>query len=446
MLGNPFNGWRGRVSRLVHEPHAELNRGQRTLRFTYLLGLHGAKRLGTNRAQEMAAALSFRTLFGLLPVLVVGTLVVRALSGWDRFYASTERLLLTMGLGEIRVFAGAGQTGSQTLSQWLLDLLSQVESINVTAIGWVGVGVLVYSALGLMVTIENSFNTIYHAPRGRSWVRRVPNYWFVLCLAPAGLAAIFYVDGKVERAIQDVQAWDGVIGALGWSWSLLLLWLIVFIIYRMVPNTFVAAPSAALGAAVAALFLSLGKASLGAYMENAISIRQLYGSLGLIPLFMFWVYLMWMVVMWGLEIAAAHQTVSREALEERKRKPEPEHEGFVDPLTVVALTRTVAQRFAEGHPTSERDLVESLGLPLQVVQHMTGALVEHGILHRLDRNENTYALAQPPEAVGAGELLHIGYELTDRGRESGAQRWLEQLRNAQTELAARSSLATLLRD
>ena len=441
MIRKRLERWTGHISRLIHEPQAELTRWQRALRLTYLLGLHAARRLATSRAQEMAAALSYRTLFGLLPVLVVGTVIVRAFRGWDRFYASMEQLLLSAGLGEIRVFAGEGGT-SQTLSEWLLNLLSQVETINVTAIGWVGVGVLVYSALGLMVTIENSFNTLYRAPRGRTWVRRLPNYWFVLCLAPACLAAIFLVDGKVEQAILGVHAWEWLIGVLGWTWSLLVLWLIVFAVYKLVPNTFVASPSAALGAAIAALFLSLGKASLGAYMENALSIRQLYGSLGLIPLFMFWVYLMWIVVMWGLEIAAAHQTVTLEALEDKESKPEPAPTGLVDPLAVLPVMQLVAERFGEGKTTSRSEMIEALALPHVVIDRIVEALVEDGTLHRINRPDRAVALAHPPENVRVDRLLQIGYELVDDGGKRKPA-LLDKLRAAQAEAAAQANLASL---
>ena len=77
----------------------------------------------------MAAALSYRTLFGLLPVLVVGTLLVRAFRGWERFYGTVEQLLGSLGMGEVQVFAGE-QGSSVTLSQWILDLLNQVEGIT----------------------------------------------------------------------------------------------------------------------------------------------------------------------------------------------------------------------------------------------------------------------------------------------------------------------------
>ena len=59
------------LRRVITQPFGELNRWQRAVRFGYDLGRFGARQLKHDRAQHMAAALSFRTLFSLLPVLVV---------------------------------------------------------------------------------------------------------------------------------------------------------------------------------------------------------------------------------------------------------------------------------------------------------------------------------------------------------------------------------------
>jgi membrane protein len=60
----------------------------------------------------------------------------------------------------------------------------QVGDLNLETLGWIGLAVMIYAAVAMMVTIENCFNTIYRAPEGRSWLRRLPTYWTVLTLGP----------------------------------------------------------------------------------------------------------------------------------------------------------------------------------------------------------------------------------------------------------------------
>ena len=86
------------LSRIMTEPLNELSRAQRTLRFLFDLGRYGARQLQHDRAPHMAGALAFRTLFGLLPVLVVGTVLVRAFRGFDDLRGRLEGLFTKLGL------------------------------------------------------------------------------------------------------------------------------------------------------------------------------------------------------------------------------------------------------------------------------------------------------------------------------------------------------------
>ncbi|NIR32445.1 MAG: hypothetical protein GWN84_24700, partial [Gammaproteobacteria bacterium] len=82
----------------IESPRSELNRWERRARFAYDLGTYGAKRLRRDSATQMAAALAYRTLFSLLPVLVVGTMAVRAVGGVARFRDRLEEYLASYGL------------------------------------------------------------------------------------------------------------------------------------------------------------------------------------------------------------------------------------------------------------------------------------------------------------------------------------------------------------
>ena len=177
-----------RLARIMTQPLDELSRFQRTLRFLYDLGRHGARQLQHDRAPQMAGALAFRTLFALLPVLVLGTVLIRAFAGFEQLEGWLADLFTQLGLDDFQV-TGATESavaGGESISQWLLGLVGQVQEINIAAIGWVGLLVVIYSAIGLMVTIEKSFNIIYRAPEGRSWPRRLTIYWTVLTLGPGG--------------------------------------------------------------------------------------------------------------------------------------------------------------------------------------------------------------------------------------------------------------------
>src|SRR5512137_1171979 len=115
------------IERAVRQPRGELDRWGRSVRFAYDLSRVGALQLKQDRAPEMAAALAFRTLFALAPVLVVVTIVVRAVSGVEEFLRLSGSLLDGAGLGDVQiVFPVAGDAAdaarTETLKDWLANI------------------------------------------------------------------------------------------------------------------------------------------------------------------------------------------------------------------------------------------------------------------------------------------------------------------------------------
>ncbi len=302
----------GHLRDAVTDPLEELTRWERFVRYLYELVRQGARQLTRDRAGTMAASLTYRTLFGLLPVTVVGAGVARAIMGEHRFEHFLHGSISALGLDSVSI-SSEGSGGAASLGSWLADLVTRGMDVNIAALTWVGVLVLVYSALALMVDIEGNFNVVCRAPQGRSWLRRLPIYWFILTFGPVVAALALWVDAQVGLAMERFVGWDWLLWILGRGWAFLLCGLFLFAIYRLVPSARMRARPALIGALVGAALLLLGRGTLGLYFDHAISLRQIYGSLGLVPVFMFWLYLMWLVILLGLQVSAILQQVGDDA-------------------------------------------------------------------------------------------------------------------------------------
>jgi len=436
-----------RLARIMTEPLHELSRFQRTVRFLFDLGRFGARQLQHDRAPQMAGALAFRTLFGLLPVMVVGTVIIRAFRGFDALRDKLQVLFTDLKLDQFTLTFSEGHdaavAGGQSLSEWLLNLISQVQEINLTAIGWVGLAVVIYSAISLMVTIEKSFNIIYRAPEGRSWPRRLTIYWTVLTLGPLAIAITTYVGSWLDQFLQGQGGAWSLLRAAPVIWNYLALWLVTFALYKLVPNTSVTFRPAMFGALLAAILLEVGRRALGVYFVKAVSFGQLYGSLGLIPVFMFWVYVMWLIILFGLEVSATLQMLGGRRLEEIEGR---ERTGLVDPTAVLLVMQVVAKHFGSSQPTTARQISDETSIPESTVAVMLDQLVIAGILHRLDREDSSVALARPPDQVSADELMAIGYRLVDEGESGARSGIIQRLRDAQLSLAGQVTLAKIAAD
>lgn len=484
------------VGHVIRQPWEELNRWQRAARFAYDLTRYGAVQLKEDRALQMAAALAFQVVFALVPVLVVVMIFAQAFMPLEEINQQIGNVLNWAELSDVSVTVMTGEVPEPqvvSLEGWLSGLILQAANANLTVIGWVGFALIVYSAISMLVTVETSFNTVYRAPAGRPWSRRIPLYWFLVTISPAAIyltiAAHTIVEDWAESTVaivdrsqrQDVAAIDPVADEPAASgatdsepaaaksasparpavrdravrsetpwyltlvhivWSLTIGWLFWFVVYSLVPNTTVSLQASAIGALVCSVLIEIAKRSLGAYLSNAFTVSQLYGSLGLVPLFMFWVYLMWVFVLFGLEVSATLQFLGNRALEEIDSRRASA--GLVEPAAVVSVMEVIAESFAAGEPTPQRKIADRTGIPERAVASIVQELCTAGLLHRIDRDQNCVCLAQAPEMVTADRLMEIGFTLADGAGERRISQFAERLREHQRALAKSITLASLV--
>jgi membrane protein len=257
----------------------------------------------------MAASLTYRTLFGVLPMTVVGAGVARAIMGEVRFEQFLHNAIAISGLDRVNISSGDDADVS-TLGSWLADIVSSGMDVNVSTLTWIGVLLLIYSAIALMMNIEYCFSVICRSKKSRSWLKRLPTYWFILTFGPVAAAVGLWADQYVATLIDTYVGWMWLILIAQKVWSFALCWGVLILLYRTIPTTKLKGSPIMIGAAVSALLLMAGQTTLSLYFNHAISLKQMYGSLGLLPIFMFWLYLMWLIVLLGLQVSSILESVS----------------------------------------------------------------------------------------------------------------------------------------
>ncbi len=300
-----------RLQAAIQNPIEELSRWERFLLYTWKLAKQGVSQLSHDRASMMAASLTYRTLFGMLPVIVVGTAVAKSLMGADQFEKFLQDGIAASGMNQFEL--GAGENGVLiTLGSWLSGIVSSGMNVEFAALTWISLLVLTYSAISLLVDIESCFNSVCRSTKGRAWLKRIPLYAAVFSFGPALVAACLWVDSLANALFLYLIPWEWLRFTIDRFWDFVLGWSILLLIYRIVPTVRLQTQSIMIGAFVASVLLLVGKESLGLYFNHALSLKQLYGSLGLVPIFMFWLYLMWLIILLGLQISAiVHQVGKR---------------------------------------------------------------------------------------------------------------------------------------
>ena len=210
--------------------------------------------VGLTRSQipRMAAALSYRTIFSIIPVMALGLLIFGSFVSEEDVDAGVRRVLEFAGVSQIAVATREGEsadapasdaegasggdadpategprregddrieidTGSGEIETVITDLINRVNrSIRDVPTGWIAMAsvvVLLYAAMSMLIEIEKSFNALCAAPSGRPWLRRLMLYWTMLTLGTLLLSATFLAGDALSSWILSISGEGGVVGA-----------------------------------------------------------------------------------------------------------------------------------------------------------------------------------------------------------------------------------------
>jgi len=397
---------------LIAHPVAELNRAQRFLRFAVDLVRHCSSELRANDAGQMAGALTYRTIFGLVPLLMVSMLAFRLFGDMDAAARQLQAAAYSFFNYQVDPTRPEATAFKEALDERLFQVMRTVAGLSFEAIGAVGALLLIWAALGLLISFEDAANRIYRAPRGRSWPTRIGIYWTVLTLGPILLLVVLWAAqywlGRAEGlpVVGPLFAFLGEFGSLAGSFLSLTL------LYKLFPNTHVRWRPALAGALVAAGLWGASKWAFGLYVSRALPYFKLYGAIGLIPLFLFWLYVNWLIVLFGLEIAFTLQAMKGRVFERKDLR------GALlsaDPQWLLPVMAAIARGFAGGLPVGRQSLAEELDLRLESVAELVGRLEAEGLVNQValrGTEDVGLALALPPDRIPLARIVELASRFT----------------------------------
>ena len=207
-----------------------------------------------------------------------------------------------------------------------LDILIEriVDGVNQT-IGGVNAGgggvavsiggiILIWIGISLLVAVEGAFNDIWGVREGRTWGNRIVIYWAVLSLgALVGFALIGFLSASTVAGVLDAiplaDELPVLVAIAGPTVSFVGLTLLLMIFYKFFPNTHVRTRPALVGGLIVALLLVVNNLLSILYINQVIRIQSLYGSVGIILVLMFGLFLFWVFLLLGGQITYALQNV-----------------------------------------------------------------------------------------------------------------------------------------
>jgi len=417
--------------------------------------------VGANKLFSQAAALSYYSLIGLGPLLAIGIMissfilqrdedsnlavetltriivfVAPPIAQWDELEEkkSTENKTSTSGKEESAKDASDG-TDSDIDSQGekelefnpqILNFISHiVASARSGAVGVIGSLMLVFIVIQMITSIEKSFNGIWGVRHGRSWSQRIISYWAIISLgavliftAITVLSASTFVH-RFNKWIpwvqyEDIHFWAGPL------LSLLVLTLVLAIFNRFFPHTSVQWRPALLGGAVGAVLLMGNHAVSFLYVHKVIREQSLYGSVGIIPVMMFGLYLFWLIVLMAGQVTYAVQNANNLTNQTAWSNISTKTRESLS----LACFLFIARKFMQCEPApSSTELANHLRVPGQLINSCLTQMGSAGWIRAVEPSENEVGdevRYQPGKPLDKVSLLDFRKQFFEYGNNSGA--------------------------
>jgi membrane protein len=229
----------------------------------------------------------------------------------------------------------------------------------------------------------------------------------------------------------------------------ILLSLAFAVFYQLMPNTRVRWKAALAGGAVSGCLWHLNNMFSVIYISSALTYSKIYGSLGIIPLFLIGLYLSWLILLFGAQVAYAFQH-RRTYLQERQA--EKVHQRGREFLALRLMTY-LGENFHQGRsaPTLTR-ITDDLAVSAHLACQVLAALVENNLLLEVADGEPGYAPKRPLNKITCEDILQAvrvgrGKDLPTRDepiRELLMDEF-DKIDQPQRELARSITLETLVR-
>jgi len=471
----------------------EFNRLERFAHFWVLVG----KSFVRNRCPTRAAALSYATLLALIPMLAVAISITSSMlkgEGEGKIYEVIDKVVSSVmpppatvnttnasleigpdfsvalkptnsistgtvtnmytGTNEVAATATNSPVAAAADKSRVIDAQKQVakdihqfiQNTRSKTLGLIGILLLLYVAISMLANIEGTFNDIWGVTRGRSWRWRIVLYWATITLGPLLLiGALGLSGGSQMHAAREFVSHTPLIGGIIFKLlPLVVLWLAFALFYEIVPNTKVRFDAALVGGFVAGSLWHLNNVFGFLYVSRVVSNSQIYGKLGLLPVFMAGLYLSWIILLFGAQVAYAFQNRKSYLQDKLVENVNQRGREFI----ALRLMTCIGQRFQLGQPpVTIQEISIELGVPTKLAQQVLQTLLAARLVVETNSGEHAFAPARPLETINAHHILLAmrggGQELISRDEPVRAEIFGEFARIEDAEKQAASAITML---
>jgi membrane protein len=339
-----------------------------------------------------ATSLVYTTLLALVPLLAVSFSVLKGFG----VHNQVEPFLLNF-------LKPLGDKGVELTGR----IIGFVNNMKVKVLGYVGLGLLIYTVTSMIQKMEGAFNYIWHVRQSRPVTQRFSGYLSVILIGPVlvfsalGVTASLMTTGMVKTLIAMEPF--GVILIAATKLLPYLLTIVAFAMtYLLVPNTRVRPAAALVGALVSGVIWEATGWAFASFVVKSTHYRAIYSGFAIVITFMIWLYLSWLILLVGASVAFYYQEPEISQTDAREVRLANRQ---VERLALLVMQLIGWNYYHEHPPWTLTSLAKRLQVPWEVLGPVVEALERHRLLTRTDAEPPAYLPARPLDVTGVVEVL-----------------------------------------
>jgi membrane protein len=407
------------------------------------------KSFNRNKGPLRATALAYTTLFSLVPILAISVSVTTTILH-EKGQSTTRELLESLvdtAAPQLKLMPKPPGQDKDVRTEVVDRISGFIQNVQPATLGVPGMVGLILVAILLLTNIENTFNDVWGVTQGRSWFKRVVQYWATISLGPVVLTVVVVLVSKNFKSGEQALSTIPYLGQMIIPFVIVTCAFALF--YKLMPNTEVHWNAAIVGGFVGGSLWLLLNIFNAFNMSRVVSMSTIYGSaLAILPIFLIGLYFSWLILLFGAQVSYAYQN-RQVYLQEKKAESVSQKAREYVALRIMTL---LAQRFQRHEPPPTiLEIGTALAVPTRLVGLIMQPLLEEHLVLEVSGDEAAYVPARPIDTITCEDVICTlriknGRELPTReepAREVVCTEF-DRIRNAEQQVAEQVTLHDLV--
>ncbi len=344
-----------------------------------------------DHCQKTASVLTYYSLLNVVPVVAVAFAVAKGF-GLEKMI---ENQILQMA----------------DKANWQADITNQIISFSHKLldqakgglIAGVGVALLFWTVISILGKIEESLNDIWEVKKSRTLIRKFSDYIAMMVFAPVLLIISSSATVLVASQVKVIVNKIALLGVFSKVIFLLLnllpyvsIWILLTMLYLVMPNTKIPIRSAILGGIIAGTITQIVQWIYIKFQIGAASYGAIYGSFAALPLFLGMLQMSWMIVLFGTEIAHANENYETFGFHPDYHRISVSSKK----LLMLRIFHLLTKKFSLGEkPLSAGQVAHTLEIPVRLVRQLLHELSDVGLVVEISKGIKSEVAFQPGRTI-----------------------------------------------